>query len=134
MYCLADKPADSEQYWGGTVGGDPGKHVAIELPSGHRANLLVLEGCHGDGSDTSLLVHLRSRRMPSLPGLPSAQDKCLVGSKDFAVGGARLEVAQESENQCHSERIQGRVCVTHSHQLEEVVFGDSRSMVRLGAR
>ena len=32
----------------------PGKHVAVELPSGDRTNLLVLEGCHGDSSDASL--------------------------------------------------------------------------------
>ena len=28
--------------------------MAVELPSGDWANPLVLEGCHGDGSDTSL--------------------------------------------------------------------------------
>ena len=28
--------------------------MVVELPSGDRANPLVLEGCHGDGGDASL--------------------------------------------------------------------------------
>ena len=40
--------------WGGAVWGDPGMHVAVELPSGDLANPLVLEGCHGDSGDASL--------------------------------------------------------------------------------
>ena len=40
----------------------------------------------------SVLVHLRTRRRPSFPGLMSAQEECLAGSKDMAVGGARLEI------------------------------------------
>ena len=39
-----------------------------------------------------VLVHLRSRRRPCLQGLMSAQEECLAGSKDWAVGGARFEI------------------------------------------
>ena len=39
-----------------------------------------------------VFVHLRSNRIPCLQGLTSAQEECLAGSKDFAIGGARFEI------------------------------------------
>ena len=42
---LADRWSCGEQERGATVGGDPRKHVAVELPSGDRSNPIVLESC-----------------------------------------------------------------------------------------
>ena len=39
-----------------------------------------------------VLVHLRSRSSPCSQGQTSAQDECLVASKDCAVGGAMLKI------------------------------------------
>ena len=40
----------------------------------------------------SVFVHLRSKRIPCLEGRTSAQEECLAGWKDCAVGGARFEI------------------------------------------
>ena len=94
---LVDKPALSVALWNMALrveaemafptGGAVVSRSGVEL-SGVIQGSMWWSSQVETGQDKS--VHLRSRRRPSLPGLRSAQEECLAGSKDLAVGGQGL--------------------------------------------